>query len=99
MSMISLMMALVASERREVVVIDMGDVNLPTSFPPDVPAVPMLDPALAAKAAHGLATAYGDLPWTLPGHPIVKGRILEQAKGLNRKQDRARGIYGKRGKR
>jgi hypothetical protein len=58
-----------------------------------------LDPALAKKAAHGLATAYGDLPWTLPGQPAVKGRIVEQAKGPNRAADRARGIYGKRGKR
>ena len=91
MSMISLMMALSASERREVVVIDEGNatLNLPTSFPP-APVVMDDPPCLqerADEAAAKLEAAMLDFP---NFYAPVKGRVVSQAKGPNRAQRRRR---------
>lgn len=107
----ALLLALAASERREVVVVDMGDATLSLprrmlaesgnamgkSYRP--PTVIIDDPPClqerADEAAAKLEAAMAELP---NFYAPVKGRILEQAKGPNRAADRARGIY-KRGKR
>lgn len=98
----ALMLALAASERREIVVIDESrtgnHIRKLLEVPEPVTIVPDLE-TMQAEAIRKAAGAYIGEPWTLPGHPIVKGRVLEQAKGPNRAADRARGIYGKRGKR
>ena len=89
----ALMMALVASERREVVVVDMGDatLNLPTSFPHPEPLDLHIAEALdkASAALEASKAAYDEVPWDLNWKP-TRGRVVSQAKGPNRAQRRGR---------
>lgn len=104
--MVSLMMALGASERREVVVIDESRTSDHLRKLLDVPEpVIIADPLCNQVGKTDLLSAevIARIEASMPDFPNfgapVKGRVVVQAKGPNRKQDRARGIYGKRGKR
>jgi hypothetical protein len=59
----------------------------------DAPAPTLVDPHLEtmqAEAIRKAAAAYVGEPWTLPGQPAVRGRVVEQAKGPNRATRRGR---------
>ena len=62
---------------------------------PESPAVMVTTAEEVAQALDVLSRQMDELP-TL--HAPPRGRIVKQAKGPNRAADRARGIYGKRGK-
>ena len=59
------------------------------------------DPIDIRERAEALRKAAGEYigePYAPTFHAPPRGRVVSQAKGPNRAADRARGIYGKRGK-
>jgi len=85
--MISLMLALVASERREIVVIDDGPTGDNIRRLLDLRPEPPCLQDRADQAAAKLEAAMAELP---NFYAPVKGRVVSQAKGPNRAQRRRR---------
>jgi len=89
----ALLLALAASERQEVLVIDDGQTADNIRKLLDLRTDPPCLQERADEAAAKLEAAMLEIP---NFYAPVKGRILEQAKGPNRAADRARGIYKRR---